>query len=151
MTAGTPIERVAVVGTGLMGTSVALAAERAGATVTGWDGDPATTTRAATLGGFFATTTLEEAVKDADLVVVCTPIPTIADSAVAALAATAGAVVTEVGSIMDSVAEEVIARADADDLRRFVPGHPMGGSERSGPEHASPSVLDGIVWVLSPT
>src|SRR5918996_1020629 len=70
---------------------------------------------------------------------------------VAALAATTGAIVTEVGSIMDSVAEEVIARADADDLRRFVPGHPMGGSERSGPEHASPSVLDGIVWVLSPT
>ena len=33
---------------------------------------------------------------------------------------------------------------------RFVGGHPMGGSERSGPEHASASVVDGIVWVLTP-
>ena len=51
---------------------------------------------------------------------------------------------------MDSVAKEVAERADPAHLRRFVPGHPMG-SERSGPEHASASVLDGIVWVLSAT
>ena len=55
----TPIERVAVVGTGLMGTSVALAAARAGATVTGWDVDPSITARAAALGGFAGAATLE--------------------------------------------------------------------------------------------
>jgi prephenate dehydrogenase len=148
---GSRIERVAVVGTGLMGTSVALAAARAGATVTGWDADPGTTARAAAVGGFATAATLEEAVTDADLVVVCTPIPTIASSVVAALAATTGSIVTEVGSIMDSVTGQVLEQASADALSRFVPGHPMGGSERSGPEHASPSVLDGIVWVLSPT
>ena len=146
-----PIERVAVVGTGLMGTSVALAAARAGATVTGWDVDPATTTRAAAVGGFTGATTLEGAVKGAELVVVCTPIPMIAGSVANALSTTTDAIVTEVGSIMDSVAREVAERAGGHDLRRFVPGHPMGGSERSGPEHASPSVLDGIVWVLSET
>jgi prephenate dehydrogenase len=144
------IERVAVIGTGLMGTSVAMAAARAGATVTGWDADPATTARAAGIGAFAGAATLEEAVREADLVVVCTPIPTIAGSVAAALAAS-DAIVTEVGSIMDSVSREVAGSGDAADLRRFVPGHPMGGSERSGPEHASPSVLDGIVWVLSPT
>lgn len=156
MTAGAasaprPIERVAGVGTGLMGTSVALAAARAGATVTGWDVDPSTTARAAAVGGFTGATTLEEAVEGAELVVVCTPIPMIAGSVAAALSATTDAIVTEVGSIMDSVAREVAERADRAQLRRFVPGHPMGGSERSGPEHASPSVLDGIVWVLSAT
>ena len=145
------IERVSVVGTGLMGTSVALAAARAGATVTGWDADPATAARAATIGGFTAAPTLERAVRDADLVVVCTPIPTIAASVALALASTSEAIVTEVGSIMDSVIREVVEHAGTDDLPRFVPGHPMGGSERSGPEHASASVLDGIVWVLSPT
>lgn len=145
-----PIERVAVVGTGLMGTSVALAAARAGAAVTGWDVDPPTTARAAAVGGFTGAATLEEALKGVDLVVVCTPIPMIADSVVAALSTT-DAIVTEVGSIMDSVATEVAERAHRADLHRFVPGHPMGGSERSGPEHASPSVLDGIVWVLSAT
>jgi len=73
-----PIERVAVLGTGLMGTSVAMAAARAGASVTGWDRDPETTARAAALGGFTQAASSEEAVDDADLVVVCTPIPTIA-------------------------------------------------------------------------
>ena len=146
-----PIERVAVLGTGLMGTSVAMAAARAGAAVTGWDADPATTARAASLGGFTPAASLAEAVEGADLVVVCTPISTIAPVVAAALAATTTTIVTEVGSIMGSVAREVAAEAAHADLPRFVPGHPMGGSERSGPEHASPSVLDGIVWVISAT
>jgi prephenate dehydrogenase len=148
---GSRIECIAVVGTGLMGTSVALAAARAGATVTGWDADPATTARAAAVGGFTAAATLEDSVLGADLVVVCTPIPAIASAVIAALTATSEAIVTEVGSIMETVTGQVLERASADALPRFVPGHPMGGSERSGPEHASPSVLDGIVWVLSPT
>jgi prephenate dehydrogenase len=143
------IERVAVLGTGLMGTSVAMAAARAGATVSGWDADPSTTDRAAALGGFAPAVSLEEAVEGADLVVVCTPIPTIAPVVAAALAATTGAIVTDVGSIMDSVSRRVSEEAAPEHLRRYVPGHPMGGSERSGPEHASPSVLDGIVWVVS--
>jgi len=146
-----PIERVAVLGTGLMGTSVAMAAARAGASVTGWDADPATTARAAALAGFTEAASLEEAVEGAHLVVVCTPIPTIAPLVAAALAATSDAIVTEVGSIMDPVSRQVAAEAAAEDLPRYVPGHPMGGSERSGPQHASPSVLDGIVWVVSAT
>ena len=123
-----PIERVTVVGTGLMGTSVALAAARAGASVIGWDVDPPTTARAAAVGGFTGAATLEEAVEGAELVVVCTPIPMIADAVAAALSTTSEAIVTEVGSIMDSVAKEVAERADPAHLRRFVPGHPMGGA-----------------------
>jgi prephenate dehydrogenase len=145
------VARVAVLGTGLMGTSVAMAAARAGASATGWDVDLGTAARAAAIGSFVPAGSLEGAVDDADLVVVCTPIPTIAPLVAAALAATTDAIVTDVGSIMDSVSDEVIAQADPTDLPRFVAGHPMGGSERSGPEHASPSVLDGIVWVVSPT
>ena len=154
MTAGPaprPITRVCVLGTGLMGTSVAMAAARAGASVSGWDVDPATTARAAATGAFTLAASLEHAVEDAELVVVCTPIPSIAPAVAAALAATAGAIVTDVGSIMDPVARQVAAHADPADLPRYVPSHPMGGSERSGPEHASPSVVDGIVWVVSAT
>lgn len=147
--ARSPLRRVTVLGTGLMGTSVAMAAARAGATVTGWDADPDATARAAALAGFDAASSIEDAAADADLVVVCTPISTIAALVVAALAANPDAIVTDVGSIMGSVASAIAGQADAADRARFVPGHPMGGSERSGPEHASPSVLDGIVWVLS--
>jgi prephenate dehydrogenase len=144
-----PIERVAVLGTGLMGTSVAMAAARAGASVRGWDIDPGTAARAAARGGFDQAATLDDAVAGADLVVVCTPIPTIAPLATAALAAAPGAIVTDVGSIKGRVSREVGRQATVEHLGRYVPGHPMGGSERSGPEHASPSVLDGIVWVIA--
>lgn len=70
-----PIDRVAIVGTGLIGTSVALAATRAGVAVTGWDADPAVAARAAASGGLTAAGSIEAAVHGADLVVVCTPIP----------------------------------------------------------------------------
>ena len=145
-----PIHHVAVLGTGLMGTSVAAAAARAGQSTVGWDLDPATAARSAALAGFQAAGSAEEAVRDADLVVVCTPIPTIGVTVAAALAANERAIVTDVGSIMGSVCRDVAAEAAPAHLARFVAGHPMGGSERSGPEHASASVVDGIVWVLSP-
>ncbi len=143
------IERVTVLGTGFMGTSVAMAAARAGGAVTGWDVDPATAARAAAAAGCARAASLEQAVEAAQLVVVCTPIPTIAPLVATALAAAPAAIVTDVGSIKGRVAREVAERAARGDLPRYVPGHPMGGSERSGPEHASASVLDGIVWVLA--
>ena len=70
-----PIDRVAIVGTGLIGTSVALAATRAGVAVTGWDAEPAVAARAAASGGLTAAGSIQEAVRGADLVVICTPIP----------------------------------------------------------------------------
>jgi prephenate dehydrogenase len=143
-------ERVAVIGTGLIGTSIGLAAARIGCAVIGWDADPAIARRAAELGGFAVAATLEDAVRDADVVVVATPIPTIAGLATRALSGAPEAVVTDVGSVKSHVVDDVLSGAAADEGRRFVPGHPMGGSERSGPEHASASVVDGIVWVVTP-
>lgn len=143
-------QRVTVIGTGLMGTSVALAATRTGTPVRGWDADPDVSARAAAGSGLEVAPSLEAAVQGADLVLVCTPIPTIAPLVAAALAAAPDAIVTDVGSVSGPVARDVAGRVGPDRSRMFVPGHPMGGSERSGPEHASPSVVDGIVWVLSP-
>ncbi len=143
--------RVAVVGTGLIGTSVALAASRVGCVVTGWDQDVVTAERAAARGGFSASTGLDEAVADADLVVVATPIPTIPALVARALASAPRAVVTDAGSIKTHLVAAVARSTDDETFTRYVPGHPMGGSERSGPDHASASVLDGIVWVITPT
>ncbi len=147
MTSG---ERVAVVGTGLIGTSVALAAARAGAVVTGWDADPDVSARAAALAGFRAAASIEDAVASARIVVVATPIPTIAALVTACLEASPDAIVTDVGSVKTVLVRETVAMAPPGDLARFVPGHPMGGSERSGPDHASASVVDGIVWAITP-
>jgi prephenate dehydrogenase len=90
-------------------------------------------------------------VRDADLIFVCTPASAIADVASAALAASAGAVVTDAGSVKAHVVDEVARAAAPEDIARFVAGHPMGGSERSGPDGASASVVDGIVWAVTPT
>ncbi len=147
----TSTERVAVVGTGLIGTSIAMAAIRAGDVVRGFDADPEILGRAAERAGLRPAGTLEECVRGATLVFVCTPIPTLAQLAIAALALEPGAVVTDVGSVKSLIAREVAAGAPPADLARFVPGHPMGGSERSGPDRASAAVLDGIVWVLCAT
>lgn len=147
----TSAERVAVLGTGLIGTSIAMAAIRAGDAVRGFDVDPDVLARAAQRSGLSPTRSLEECVRGATLVFVCAPIPALAELSVRALGAAPEAVVSDVGSVKGVVIAEVSRRADATDLARFVGGHPMGGSERSGPDRASASVLDGIVWVLSGT
>lgn len=146
-----PVRSVAVLGTGLIGTSIALATRRAGSTVTGWDISAEVTGRAASTGALIPALSLEGAVEGADLVVVCTPIDVVASTVVHALAACPHGVVTDAASIKARVVADVAALAPASDLPRFVPGHPLGGSERSGPEHASASVVDGVVWVLAPT
>ena len=147
----TPIERVAVIGTGLIGTSVALAAARVGCVVTGWDAEEATARRSAARGGFSAGDSLAASVAGAEVVVVATPIETVPVLVTAALAAAPHAIVTDAASVKSRILTEVAASAPAEDLPRFVPGHPMGGSERSGPDHGAASVIDGIVWVLTPT
>jgi prephenate dehydrogenase len=146
----TSAERVAVVGTGLIGTSIAMAAARAGDQVRGFDADVEVLTAAAERSGLSAASSLEAAVSGATLVVLCTPIPALPELVVEALRAAPDAVVTDVGSVKSHLLVEVERIADPADLRRYVGGHPMGGSERSGPEHASPSVLDAVVWVLAP-
>jgi prephenate dehydrogenase len=93
---------------------------------------------------------MEEAVRDADVVVVATPITTIAGLVTACLSASPRSIVTDVGSVKTPIIEEALSTGDTAELARFVPGHPMGGSERSGPEHGSASAVDGIVWAITP-
>jgi len=145
-----PTDRIAVLGTGLIGTSIALAAARVGGRVTGWDARDDVAARAASRGRFASVPTMEEAVDGADIAVVATPIASIADVTVRALAADPSVVVTDVGSIKSRVIRDVAEAASSHDISRFVPGHPMGGGERSGPDHAAASVVDGIVWVVAP-
>ena len=147
----TSAERVAVVGTGLIGTSIAMAAARAGDQVRGFDSDAGVLARAAERSGLAPASSLEDCVHGATLVLVCTPIPDVPRLVAETLALAPEAVVSEVASVKSQVMLEVDAAAEPSNLRRYVGSHPMGGSERSGPDHASASVLDGIVWVLTPS
>jgi prephenate dehydrogenase len=141
---------VAVLGTGLVGTSVALASARVGCAVRGWDPDPGALEVAAANAGLVTAASLAEAVDGADLVLVSSPIAAVPEVVAEALRAAPGAVVTDAASIKGWVIEEVARLCGPTERARFVPGHPMGGSERSGPEHAAASMVDDIVWVLTP-
>lgn len=146
----TTSERIAVIGTSLIGTSIAMAAAHGGDRVRGYDLDPRVAAIAAERAGIERAPTLEACVEDATLVFVATPVELVSRLVVQALDANDGATVADVASVKSHVALEVQAKAGSR-VGRFVPSHPMGGSERTGPEHASPAILDGAVWVLTPS
>jgi prephenate dehydrogenase len=135
-----PVSRLAIVGTGLVGTSVALAARRAGvATVRGWDADPATLRESAV----DRASSLADAVADAELVVVSVPVGALVATVRDALAAAPEATVTDVGSTKRALA--------AVEDPRFVAGHPLAGGATGGPGRASADLFDGAVWFLTPS
>ncbi len=135
-----PVSRLAIVGTGLLGTSVALAARRAGvASVRGWDADPATLRESAV----DRATSLADAVAGAELVVVSVPVGSVVTAVRDALASAPEATVTDVGST-----KRVLAAVEDP---RFVAGHPLAGGATGGPGRASPDLFDGAVWFLTPS
>ena len=138
------VERLAVVGTGLIGTSVALAAGRAGTRCRGFDADSGVLQRAAARGAIEPVPSLTEAVADAELVVVAVPVGA-APAVVQEVLDAAGAdtVVTDVASTKRPL-------ASLDDPR-FVPGHPVAGGATGGPARAAADLFDAATWFLAPT
>jgi prephenate dehydrogenase len=136
--------RLAVVGVGLIGGSVGLAARRRlGAEVHGVDPDAG---RALAAGAIDAAhDDLAGALVGADAAFVAVPLDAV-PATVAAVLAVAGdsCVVTDVGSTKRTV-------VDAVDDPRFVGGHPLAGSEAHGVEHARADLFDGATWYLTPT
>lgn len=144
------MERIAVLGTGLIGGSVGLAARARGVVVAGFDPNAERARRAQAIGALdHVAEDLVAAVAGADLVVVAAPVGRTADVVVEALGAGAR-VVTDVGSVKAAVVEAVEA-ARADDADRFVGGHPMAGSEQDGLDGADAEMFVGATWVLTPT
>jgi prephenate dehydrogenase len=139
--------RVAIVGVGLIGGSIGLAArERLGATVTGWSRSRSTLERACELGAIDrAGDALAEAVRDAEAVFVCAPVGVLPDVVRDVLAAAPqDCVVTDAGSTKRSVVEAI-------DDPRFVGGHPLAGAETAGVEHARADLFQDATWYLTPT
>ncbi len=139
--------RLAVLGVGLIGGSVALAArERLGAEVTGYDDSPEALERALALGALdCARSTIPAAVAEAQAVFVAVPVGGLSALVGEALAAApADCVVTDVGSTK----REVVA---AHDDPRFVGGHPLAGAENAGVEHARADLFEAATWYLTPS
>ena len=139
--------RVAVVGLGLIGGSIALAArERLSAEVTGWDADADAIDAAVRRGAIISGAgSLASAVAGADAVFAAAPVSALPDLLRAVLAhAPADAVVTDAGSTKRTIVEAI---ADP----RFVGGHPLAGAETSGVQNAAAGLFDGSTWYLTPS
>jgi prephenate dehydrogenase len=138
--------RVAVIGVGLIGGSIGMAArERLGATVRGFDPDPAVLQAALAHGAIDeAAASTPQAVGRADLVFVAAPVGVLVAVLDDVLAhAPADCAVTDVGSTKRRI---VAAASD----QRFIGGHPLAGAETAGVEHARVDLFDGATWYLTP-
>ncbi len=139
--------KVAVLGLGLIGGSIGLAARgRAGAQVSGYDPDAEVRASALRLGAVdVAHPGLAAAVEGADVVFLAAPVGALPELARAALEHCGpDCVVSDVGST-----KRIVAAVGADE--RFVGGHPLAGAETSGVEHARADLFDGATWYLTPT
>jgi prephenate dehydrogenase len=138
--------RVAILGVGLIGGSIGLAARgRAGAEVCGYDPDAGVRAKALELGAIDSQAPdVAAAVAEADVVFVAAPVGALGESVRAALtAAGPDCVVSDVGST-----KRALTDAAADE--RFVGGHPLAGAETAGVEHAREDLFDGATWYLTP-
>ncbi|HVR62611.1 MAG TPA: prephenate dehydrogenase/arogenate dehydrogenase family protein [Polyangia bacterium] len=151
---GAPVGRLAVIGVGQIGGSVALAARATGAVgeVVGYARSAETLQRAQALGIIDrAAPSAGEAARGAALVVLATPVRSLAALAAAiAPSLAAEAVVFDVGSVKAPVlraVEPILSAAAAS----FVACHPVAGTERAGPEAASATLFDARPCVLCPT
>ena len=133
---GLPFERVAIVGLGLIGSSLARAIRKAGAAkaIVAVDRDAGVQARVRELGlADQVTGDAAIGVKGADLVILCVPV--MANAALAALIGphlAAGAIVSDVGSVKGAVVRDVAPHLP--EGVHFVPAHPVAGTEHSGPD-----------------
>ena len=142
------MSRLAVLGVGLIGGSIGLAARRLeGTEVVGFGRNPATIERAVALGALDrGVASVAEACAGADVVFCAGPVAALPDQAREALrAAGAETVVTDVGSTKG----ELVAALGDDE--RFIGGHPLAGAETAGVDNARADLFEGARWYLTPT
>ena len=140
--------KIAVLGVGLIGGSIGLAAKRRlGAEVAGFDPDRSVADRALELGVIDSVATgVAEAVDSAEIVFCAAPVGALPQLVAEALEAGGGdTVVTDVGSTKRELVERM-AKAE-----RFIGGHPLAGAETSGVENARADLFEGARWYLTPT
>jgi cyclohexadieny/prephenate dehydrogenase len=144
-------ERVAIIGLGLLGGSIGLAVQECLPDVhtTGYDADPATRVRAGERGLVAQVCdSAAEAVRDAQLVILCVPVGAMGVAAAELAGALApGVVVSDVGSSKESVAK---ALAEALPGVSIIPAHPVAGTERSGPDAGFASLFKQRWCIITP-
>ena len=147
------IQTLTIVGVGLIGGSIGLAAKKRGLAerVLGVGRRQASLQEALARGAIDeAFVDLSEAANRADVAIFCTPVDMIAEQILtAALRCKAGALLTDAGSTKAALVRSLAGRLPSD--VSYVGSHPLAGSEKRGPEYADANLFDGKVTVITPT
>ncbi|MEE9258402.1 MAG: prephenate dehydrogenase/arogenate dehydrogenase family protein [Nitrospinaceae bacterium] len=146
-------DNITIIGVGLIGGSLARACKQRGLveTITGFGRNRANLEKAVSLKFINRySTDIKEAVKDADLVVLCSPVGTLVPRVREMLPALKeGCIVTDAGSVKTSVVREIDALMPGSVL--YVGAHPIAGGERSGIKASAPNLFDGAACIVTPT
>jgi cyclohexadieny/prephenate dehydrogenase len=144
-------DRIAIIGIGLIGASIARAAREFGAAnhIALYDANPEVRERARALGLGDVHDSAEKAVTNAELVVLCVPVGAMAKAIEACKPGLKiGAIVTDVGSVKQSVVDALSALLPT--YVYFVPGHPLAGTEHSGPDAGFATLFQNRWQILTP-
>jgi prephenate dehydrogenase len=149
------IERIAILGTGLIGASVGLALRSHGFSgeIIGWDPDAVELDSSKERGAIhFASADPVAVAKASDVGLLCGPVFTILDWLDRlAPVLKPGQVVTDVGSVKRVLVERGRGHYNRADSAGFLPGHPMAGKEVSGAANADANLFDGAAWLFTET
>jgi prephenate dehydrogenase len=147
------IERIAILGTGLIGSSVGMALRQSGfsGTVFGWDRDPVQAAMALSRGAIHIVA--EEpltAAEQSDLVLLSGPVFSILEwlNQLAPILKS-NQLVTDVGSVKRVLCERASGNYNQPDKPGFLPGHPMAGKELGGAANADGDLFRGTVWLFT--
>jgi prephenate dehydrogenase len=139
--------KITIIGTGLIGGSLAIGLRESGfaTRIFGVERNPVFAERAVELGLVDKTMDFTEGVKNADIVLLATPVTTLTELSPKVLDLIDNQIVMEVGSTK----EQILQAIDNHPKRaQFVAAHPMAGTEFSGPEAAIPKLFEGKACVL---
>ncbi len=147
-----PFDRVALIGIGLIGSSLAHAMRKhkLAGEITGYARSEATRAKAMEISLVdIVFPTAAETVKDADLVILCSPVGTYGELArEIGPRLSPGAILTDVGSVKGAVVRDVLPHVPRD--VNFIPGHPIAGTEQSGPESGFAELFINRWCILTP-
>ncbi len=147
------IERIAILGTGLLGTSVGLALRAAGfhGSIVGWNRSPEGAQAALSMGAIdsIAADPLQAA-RESQVIVLAVPIYATLDY-MEKLSGVLGSehLVTDVGSTKGQITEAAGRLFNTTERAAFLPGHPMAGKERGGAALADAELFRGAVWLFT--
>ena len=144
-------ERVALIGLGLIGSSLAHAVkrQRLADTISGYDASEAVRHRAAELELAAIAASAADAVKDADLVILCSPVGSYKQiAAEIAPHLRPGAILSDVGSVKGMVVKDIAPFLPKG--VHLLPAHPISGTEQSGPDAGFASLFDHRWCIITP-